>query len=545
MIQATELPYGVFTNTVIDQLAALTNENESYGIERVVDNTKKTADIRIYLSNGANPNKMITKLYKDTSLENWYSVNMILLDQGRFPKLFGWRAACDAYIAHIRECERNIIQFDLDKALARKNIVDGLIKAYSIIDEVVALIRASANPTEAADKLISLYGFNEEQAKAILAMKLSSLTKLDITKLNNEADELTEKIKWCQYLLNDSTALDNELIKILRDVATKFGDERRTKILDLVDSDLDPQEDLKEEEMGIMLFNNNSMRLVHKDDLQVADKRGKRGVNIKPPKGADLINTLYTTNMSTIAAFTDRGRMYSFPVSDLTLGADCSIYDSIKLQDDEKVILLTDVTEMNNYKYLITISKNGFIKKTNISEYNCRIKKGTAAVKLEESDILIGVYLSNSDEDKILIANNIGNYNLYPLSEISVTGRVTKGVKAIKLDIDNYVCSSTIIRKLIDYIGILTVTTSGRGKITTIDNFNETTRATKGNKVMELKEEELSLVYAIPESQKKIFVSANNKAIILDINSIPIQNRMTLGVSIINAKDNKTEIKIM
>ena len=180
MIQATELPYGVFTNTVIDQLAALTNENENYGIERVVDHTKKIADIRIYLSKGANPKKMIAKLYKDTSLENWYSINMVLLDQGRFPRVFGWREACDAYINHIRDCKRNIIQFDLDKALARKNIVDGLIKAYSIIDEVVALIRASANPSEASSKLISTYGFNEEQAKAILAMKLSSLTKLDI-----------------------------------------------------------------------------------------------------------------------------------------------------------------------------------------------------------------------------------------------------------------------------------------------------------------------------------------------------------------------------
>ena len=192
MIQATELPYGVFTNTIIDQLATLTNENESYGIERVVDHTKKFADIRIYLSKGANPKKMIAKLYKDTSLENWFSINMIMLDKGRFPKVFGWREACDAYITHIRECKRNEVQFDLDKALARKNIVDGLIKAYSIIDEVIQAIKTSDSPTEAHLRLCGPnFGFNTEQAKAILAMKLSSLTRLDIVKLNKELEELT------------------------------------------------------------------------------------------------------------------------------------------------------------------------------------------------------------------------------------------------------------------------------------------------------------------------------------------------------------------
>lgn len=125
MIQATELPYGVYTNTIIEQLKEQTEANENYGIEKVVDHTKKTADIRIYLTKGTNPKKMIEKLYKDTSLENWFSINMIMLDMGRFPKVFSWRSACDAYITHIRTCKRRELQFDLDKALARENILNG------------------------------------------------------------------------------------------------------------------------------------------------------------------------------------------------------------------------------------------------------------------------------------------------------------------------------------------------------------------------------------------------------------------------------------
>jgi DNA gyrase subunit A len=541
MIQATNLPHGVFTNTIIDQLAGLTEENPDYGIEKVVDHTKKVADIRIYLTKGINPKKMIAKLYKDTSLENWFSINMILLDKGRFPKVFGWREACDAYIEHIRQCERNIIQFDLDKALARKNIVDGLIKAYSIIDEVVALIRSSSNPAEAAKKLISTYAFNEEQAKAILAMKLSSLTKLDIVKLNEELEELIQKIAEYQHLLNDTTALDNELIKILENVATKYGDERRTKVLNLVEPNEDEVEATQEEEIGLMLFDNNMLRLIKKDDLQ-GGKRGRKGVNIKPPKNANLINTLYTTNLSTVAAFTNLGRMYNFSLNELDYDKDYSIYELIIPQDKEKVILLTDTTSFNAYKNIITVSKNGYIKKSSVSEYNVRAKKGTAAVKLEENDFLIGVYLSMDDEDKMFIASSAGTYNFYKLKELSNTGRTTKGVKAIKLLANETIKSATIIKKDINYRGILTITTGGKGKITAVEDFNETSRAIRGSQVMATKDEELAVVYAVPELQNKLFISANNKAVLLDINTIPIQGRATTGVKIIDAHTDKIEI---
>jgi len=544
MIQATELPYGVFTNTIIDQLAALTNENENYGIERVVDHTKKIADVRIYLSKGASPKKMIAKLYKDTSLENCFSVNMILLDKGRFPKVFGFREACDAYIGHIRQCKRNEIQFDLDKALARKNILDGLIRACSIIDEVIAAIKSSNSTAEATTKLIKDFNFNEEQAKAILAMKLSSLTKLDIVKLENELAQVEDKIEWCNHLLNDSTALDAELIKILQEVADKFGDERRTKILNLQEEKETETEQIQEEEVGIMLFDNNMIRVVKKEDLQ-GGKRGRKGINIKPPKNANLINTLYSTNLGNIAAFTNLGRMYVFSISDLDFGKDYSVYEVIALQDSEKVMLLIDTTSFNSYHNLITVSRNGFIKKTAIKEYVSRAKKGVAAAKLEEKDSLVGVYLSMSDEDRMFVASSSGNYNFYALDNVSQTGRATKGVKAIKLGTNEYVLGATIIKKGIEYKGILTILESGKGKITKVEDFSTTTRAIKGQQVMSLKDDNLAAIYAVPETQEKIFISANNKAVLLDVNSIPVQNRVTTGVKIIDVKNLKGVIEIM
>ena len=544
MIQATELPYGVFTNTIIDQIAALANDNESYGIDRVVDHTKKVADIHIYLSKGANPKKMINKLYKDTSLENWFSVNMIMLQDGRFPRVFGWREACDAYISHIRDCKRNIIQYDLDKALARKNIVEGLIMAAASIDEVVALIRSSQTPVEASEKLIARFHFNEEQTKAILAMKLSSLTKIDAIKLNDELEELEEKIEEYRHLLIDTTALNNELIKALQLVSDKYGDARRTKILNVVETTNIEEQKVQEEEIGIMLFDNNMLRLVKKEDLQGA-KRGRKGINVKPPKNANLINTLYTTNLGIVAAFTNYGRMYNFSLADLDYGKDYSIYELIIPQDNEKVLLLIDTTSFNAYHNLVTISKNGYIKKSATNEYNIRSKKGTAVMKLDEGDLLIGVYLSMSDEDKIFVTSSSGNYNFYELKEISTTGRMTKGVKAIKLVNNEYLRAATLVKKDIAYRGLLTITTTGRGKITKIEDFNTTSRAIKGPQVMALKDEVLATIFAVPETQERIFITTNNKAVLLNIDSIPIQNRLTSGVRIIDARGVEAEIEIM
>ena len=200
---------------------------------------------------------------------------------------------------------------------------------------------------------------------------------------------------------------------------------------------------------------------------------------------------------------------------------------------------------MNSYHNLITLSKNGYIKKTPIKEYRTKFKKGVVATKLEENDSLVGVYLSLDDEDKIFIASSSGNYNFYPVGEISCTGRVTKGVKAIKLTNDEFVQSATIVKNNITYKGILTISTNGRGKITPINDFNLTARGAKGSRVMDVKDEKIALVYAVPDEQEHIYISANNRAVLLRIKDIPIQNRVTAGILIIDARNSKGSIEIM
>ena len=544
IIIATQIPFSVYTDTIDEQLTQLINSTDNPGIEKYIDATNdEGARINIYLEKNANINKVKTALYKRTSLESSFGINFIMLDNGRFPRVFSWKEALLTYINHIRQCKYKATQFDLDKALARKNIVDGLIKAYSIIDEVVATIRASANPQDAANKLILQFQFNEEQAKAILSMKLSSLTKLDIVKLNDEKVELERLIQSLQHLLNDSTALDEELIKILREVADQFGDARRTKILDLA-NDAETAEPIKEDNVSVMLFNNNMIRIVPTDELQNT-KRGRKGVNLKPPKNADLLKTLYTTNTSNIAAITNTGKMYYCSLADLEYNQDYSVYELINLKDSEKVLLLIDATSFYAYSNLVTVSKLGYIKKTAITEYNVHTKRGTTVAKLDANDQLIGVYLSQSDEDCIFIAGSNGYYNFYSLQQINPTGRNSRGVKGIKLTEEEVVQSATIIKSSLSYRGILSINTAGYGKITPLNDFNLTSRAVKGNRIMDTKNEQLACLSAIIEDQEKVFLSANNRSVLLSINTIPVQNRVTSGVLLIDARDTNTTIEIM
>ena len=422
MLQATELPYGVFTNTVMDQLAALVNDNPEYGVDKVIDHTKKEADIRIYLSKGQNPDKMIAKLYHDTSLENHYSINMILLDKGRFPKVFGWREACDAYIEHIRQCKRNMIQFDLDKALARENVINGLLVAIANIDEVVAIIRGSENPSVAAEALIARFHFNKPQVDAILSMKLSSLCRLDGIKLNKELEETKRFIGDCNYLLNEPTALDEKLIETLNLVSEKFGDARRTRVENILGDEEEPEE-IKEEDV-IVLANGSSIKIIKKDV-----SRGKRG---------KAQTELFTTNLGSLTLFTSSGKMYTESISKLKYDKDIKLIDIFSI-GTEKPLLLIDTRTFNAFQSITCVTKHGYIKKSHIAEYLVRAKKGTSVIKLEENDSLISIILSSDDDDQVVIISNNDYYNCYPLSDINYTGRLTKGVKAIKLDTDGYV----------------------------------------------------------------------------------------------------------
>ena len=422
----TEIPYGVYTEKITGAIKAMILDDENCGIKSVNDNSGDTAEIHIELEKGVNPQKMIAKLYHDTLLESHFTINMWVLKDGRFPTLMGLREIFHNYIEHIRVCKRREIEFELNKALTRENIIEGLLLAIANIDDIVAIIRGSNNPSDAAAALMKKYGFNKEQVEAILAMKLSSLCRLDGVKLNEELAEKRRFIADCRYLLSEPTALDEKLIEILEEVAKRFGDNRRTQITNVLGDEEEPEE-IKEQDIAV-IYNGKTVKLVEKEK---ASRIAKQEV-------------IYTTNIGSLTLITDAGKMYNTSLSKIKMNKEYKLNEVFEFEGEHPRLLI-DTLSFNAYKSLTCVTHNGLIKKSSIAEYTVRSKKGAAIIKLEDGDSLIAAILSSNDEDNIIIVGSNDYYNCYPLGEINYTGRTTKGVKAIKLEQDGFVKEAKLV----------------------------------------------------------------------------------------------------
>ena len=401
-IKATELPYGVYTNTVIAQLAALTEEDENYGISKVIDHTKKAADIRIYLNKDINPAVMMRKLYADTSLESSFAINQIFLDQGRFPRVFGWRDACLAYIAHMDECKRRELKFDMDALIHRNHILDGLKIALANIDDVVALIRNSENAAKAKVGLMETYGLDDEQAKAILDMKLQRLANLEAIKVNKEFDENAVEIDRLGNILGSQDEVNKLLIAALREVAAKFGDARRTQLMNLSEQ----VQEIEEEEVTLSV-SGNAIKVV------------KRGVK----------DCFKTTNLSTLLFVTNQGKMYHVPVSSVIEAGSAKIATLIK--DNAPIVYYGDLEQTKLNKFWMFATSDGMVKKSNIEEYNYYGRNGTKMLKLRENDAVTacGVFTSNCETFTIPRGNSKVSVKI---DIVNPTGKAAMGSKVFK-----------------------------------------------------------------------------------------------------------------
>ena len=428
---ATELPYGVFVDTIIGQIAKAVEENEDYGIDQVIDHTKQFADIRIYLSKNANPAIVEKKLYKDTSLESFFAVHMLMLDHGRFPRIFGWKDALQAYIDHIRECKCRELEYDFNKLKTRNHILDGLLIAIADIDETIRIIKSSASSAAAKSALMRHYNIDEDQAKAILDIKLARLAHLEALELESERKQNQLEIDRLSDILSNQDKLDEILISILQEVADKFGDERRTKILTIAE---EPEEEIEEKEVNVNI---------------VGDK-----LRINPKKVAG--QNISTTNLGTLVCVSSTGQLYKISMRDVEEGKTYSVSQLTKAAD--AIVGIYDLSNINLNKYWVFITKNGLIKKSPIKEYNYVGRQGTKMLKLKDDDIVIAVYLLSGDKDMISVHTSDKFYVHYSGQEIPESGKAAMGVKAINLG-----ANQTIVKAQLNPIGLKTTGRAVKG----------------------------------------------------------------------------------
>lgn len=545
LLKVIEMPYGVYTSTIVEQLAKLTSENEKYGIKRINDLTGTQPLIEIELEKGINPSKMISKLYKDTSLEYHFGINMVMLDNGKKPRVFSFKEALETYISHIRICKRRELEYDLAKLLAREHILDGLIIAVQNIDDVVEIIKKAKDSSEAKAKLMSRFSLDEDQTKAILDLKLQRITNLEVFKLQTEKEEIGKEISRLNHLLNDSSAFDELLISILNEVASKFGDSRRTKVINLsTEESTEPTEVLPEKDIVILGLSNSTLRILPAETLK-GSGRARKGSSLKLPKDITVTDTLYTTDQGTLSVLTSRGRIYSTNLRELEPNNDYSLFDIFKLQDNERVIKIIDGNQLTFNEHIIFVTVNGTIKKGLVSDLNNPSSKGKAALKLRENDYIVDCFFSNDAADRIVIVSSTGHTVFFEHGIIAATGTASIGVKGIKLDDNAYVIGAGIVKSGIKYTGVLAISSSGRGKVTDISELSTTSRAVKGNILQKTDADEILLgACVINENTKSIHILNGGKLVTVDITQIPIQARATLGVKLMNLTNNN-EINII
>ena len=528
----TEIPYGVYTNTICGELEDIINGEENPGVDRFNDLTGKTPLIKIYLTKKANPDRVLKYLYKNTSLQSHYGINFTMLDNGRFPKVFTWKEMLQAHIDHEKEVYRRGFEFDLKKIEDRLHIIEGLLKVIEDIDNVVRIIKTSESVQVARQQLMASYGLDEAQVKAILDMKLSRLAHLEVEKLKSEKTKLENERNFIYNIIRNEELFNNELIKGWREVAKKFGDARRTQILNISKEDEEPTET---KELLINLSNQNNIYVTTVSTLYT-QRRGGVGNKFKMSKGEYVISTASGTNLDTVLLFSNKGNCYNLSPSTLQFETVLPIESLVELGPNEQIKNLVFLNKSRQKNYIIFLTKNGILKKSQLSEYNIKRKIGVKALNLDTNDEIVSVLFLN--EERIGMMTTRGQFVMCETKDIRAIGRVARGVKGITLNKDDYLVCAQVIPA--DTKEFLTISEKGYIKRTSIKDFSVTGRGTKGSKIHKLNDDDDCLVgFGALVNETETVIVSSHAQIKINLNEVNLLTKGAQGTKSIKLSNAK------
>ena len=532
-----ELPYSVYTNTICNELATLMDENENCGIKDFCDYTKQKPDLRIYLQKSATPDKVLKLLYKETSLQSYFSINMTVLDMGITPVVMNQRQLFQAHLDHEHLVYRRSFEFDLNKIRARLHVIEGLLKAIDAIDEVIHTIKASASTAAASIALQKLLSIDEIQAKAILDIKLSRLAHLEVNKLVDEKAKLEPEKTRIEAILSDETLLKKEIENGLRAVATKFGDARRTRVLDLSS---DSEGEVIEEKSLIVNLTNYGNIYAHEQSTLITQRRGGAGSKIKLQNGECVIESVVDTNLGTLMAFSDGGRGYSYPMSELPVDSFVNVSEIFKLAQNEKISNIMSYSNAD-YKYVIFITEQGMIKKTELKEYKTKGARGSQAIRLRDGDSICRILFMNEEDIGLLSAN--GQFMRFATSDIAPVGKIAIGVAGAKLNPGDKIIDARAL--CLDVKEIVSLTSDGMISRTSLDSLPKTNRNVKGTKIQKVNDGETLVGFVAMSESGDIIATTGLTAIKFNTREVSLTGRGALGVKALKLKAKEKATGIM
>jgi len=545
-IIVTEIPYMVNKARLVEKIAELVHEKKVDGISDLRDESSRAGmRIVIELKKDVNANVVLNQLYKHTQLQDTFGAIMIALVDNE-PKVLNLREMLYYYLEHQKDVVTRRTRYDLEKAEERLHIIEGLLKALDNIDEVIAIIKASANVNEARANLIARFAFSEKQAQAILDMRLQRLTGLERDKLKAEAQELMAKVEYYKQILADEKLLLSIIKDEILDIKARYADARRTEITSIIE-DIDMDDIIQEEDMAVTLTRFGYIKRTNEDTYRT-QSRGGRGVSGHTTRDEDFVSDIFVTSThSHILFFTNTGRAFKikcYVIPEAGRNArGTAIVNLLQLKAGEKVAAAFPVNKYTNGgKYLVMATKKGVIKKTALSEFNNIHKGGIIALGLREDDELIGVQLTNGEDD-IMIGTANGMSIRFNEADVRPMGRGATGVRAIKLDEDDSVIDMTKINSG-DYV--LAITENGLGKRTEEAEYSTQGRGGKGMKTLKLTEKTGKLVCLrkCTDSEDIMLVRDDGVIIRVPVTEISIISRNTQGVRLMRVDGDHKVVSI-
>lgn len=543
-IVVDEIPYEVNKANMVKKIDELRVDRKVEGIAEVRDESDRTGlRVVVELRKDADAEGILNYLFKNTELQVAYHFNMIAI-QDKTPKLMSLPNILDAFIDHQKEVVTRQVTYDFNKAKDREHIIEGLIKAISILDEVIAKIRASKNKADAKNQLIKAFDFTEIQAEAVVNLQLYRLTNTDITELEKEAKELQKNIEIYEAILNSEATLMKTIKKDLRENKKTFKSPRLTVVEDEI-------EELKIN-IEVLIASEDVVVSVTKDGYMKRTSLRSYGASNPEDlmmKELDYVIGLHEVNTTdNLLLFTNKGRFVFFPVHELPdirwkdIGAHISNF--VSLENDERVINTIPIREFDEKKYLVFFTKNGMVKRTELDKYQTqRQSKAMIAINLKAEDELVNVFQTDGFSD-LFIASNTGYGLWYHESEINPTGQRTAGVKAIQLKKDEYVVSGQVFDEMADPSLVL-VTQRGavkRMNLTELDKLSRNKRGQLMLRTIKSKPHRVIGFFAIEENESVWFQTANEEVHHIFPLSLIKSDRTSNGSFVIDS-DNDGEVQ--
>lgn len=544
-IVVNSLPYMVNPSEMIRRTVELIREDKIDGISNIENLSSEKSGTKIVyeLKRDAVANVVLNKLYQYTSLQSSYSVNNVALVNGR-PMSLNLKDIIVEFVKHRHQVVIRRSEFDLNKALERAHILEGLLKALDIIDEIIAIIRASKTVTAAIEELIAKYDFSEKQAAAIVEMRLRQLVGLERERLQAEYDELLKKITYLQQVLADEGLRMQILKDEIQEVKDKYGDERRSKI-EFAASDFRIEDTIADTEVVITISHLGYIKRTSLTEYKVQNRGGK-GSKGSNSRDEDFIEHLYiATNHNYLLFFTEKGKCFWLRVYEIPEGNKLSkgraIQNLINIEPDDKIKAVINVNNLSdedyiNNNYIILCSEKGIIKKTSLEAYSRPRQNGIIAITIREDDHLLEARLTNG-QSEIMMAMNSGKAVRFNETTVRPMGRNASGVKGVTLANDaDYVVGMICVDN--PQYDILVVSENGYGKRSPLEDYRATNRGGKGVKTISITDKTGGLIAIknVTDDDDLMIINKSGIAIRLHVDQLRVMGRATQGVRLINLK---------